>query len=29
VYTRPFRYPQRKKSHDEKTGDLGVRGTTP
>jgi len=23
VYTRPFRYPQRKKSHDEKSGDLG------
>ena len=23
VYTRPFRYPQTKKSHDDKSGDLG------
>ena len=29
VYTRPFRYPQRKKSHDDKSGDLGGYGTSP
>jgi len=29
VYTRPFRYPQRKKSHDDKLGDLGGHGTSP
>jgi len=26
---RLFRYPQRKKSHDEKSGDLGGHGTSP
>ena len=29
VYTRPFRYPQKKKSHDDKSGDAGGHGTTP
>ena len=29
MYTRPFRYPQRKKSHDDKSGDLGDHGTSP
>ena len=29
VYTRPFRYPQRKKSHDDMSGDLGGHGTSP
>ena len=29
VYTLPFRYPQRKKSHGDKSGDLGGHGTSP
>jgi len=29
VFSRPFRYPQRKKSHDDKSGDLGGHGTSP
>ena len=29
MYTQPFRYPQMKKSHDDKSGDLGGHGTSP
>ena len=29
MYVRPIKYPQRKKLHDEKSGDLGGHSTSP